>query len=241
VKRPVVVAAAAAGAAYAVYAAPALTACTPLRRTLLPALAGAGRPGHVALTFDDGPDRRSTPHFLRVLAEHDVRATFFLLGSMLQYDPGLGRELVAAGHEVAVHGWAHRCLLWRTPAATVDDISYARDFIADTTGSAPRWYRPPYGVLTAAALHACRRLRLRPLLWTTWGRDWRAAATPSSIVDTVTRRLTGGGTVLLHDSDCTSAPGSWQRTLAALPRIIDSARDLGLTVGPLAEHRVVAP
>ncbi|MGI5175988.1 polysaccharide deacetylase family protein [Dactylosporangium sp. CA-152071] len=225
-----------AGAAWAVHAAPAVTACTPLRRAVLPGLAGAGAAGHVALTFDDGPDRRSTPQFLRVLAEHDVRATFFLLASMLQHDPDLGREIVAAGHEVAVHGWAHRCLLWRTPGATADDITAARDLIAATTGVSARYYRPPYGVLTASALRTCRRIGLRPVLWTSWGRDWRARATPTSIVDTVAGRLAGGGTVLLHDSDCTSAPGSWQRTLAALPRIITLARDRGLTVGTLGEH-----
>ncbi|MET7423043.1 polysaccharide deacetylase family protein [Dactylosporangium sp. NPDC005555] len=225
-----------AGVAWAVHAAPAITACAPLRRAVLPGLAGAGAAGHVALTFDDGPDRRSTPQFLRVLAEHDVRATFFLLASMLQHDPGLGREIVAAGHEVAVHGWAHQCLLWRTPAATADDITAAHDLIATTTGGTPRFYRPPYGVLTAGAVRTSRRIGLRPVLWSSWGRDWRARATPTSIVDTVTRRLAGGGTVLLHDSDCTSAPGSWQRTLAALPRIIDRARDRGLTVGPLGEH-----
>ncbi|WP_433074991.1 polysaccharide deacetylase family protein [Dactylosporangium sp. CA-052675] len=216
--------------------APPLTAITPLRRAYMPHLAGVGRPGHVALTFDDGPDRRSTPHILRILREHDVRATFFLLGSMLAEDPQLGRELVDAGHEVAVHGWHHRLLLRRGPAATELDITRARMLIASVTGRAPRWYRPPYGVFTLAALRACRRQRLTPVLWTAWGRDWEARATPDSIVRTVTRRLSGGGTLLLHDTDVTSAPGSWRRTAAALPELLAWARERGLSVGPLAEH-----
>jgi peptidoglycan/xylan/chitin deacetylase (PgdA/CDA1 family) len=223
-------------AALAAHAAPATTAFTPGRRAVLPALAGAGPAGHVALTFDDGPDRTSTPQFLRLLAEHDVRATFFLLGAMLDRDPGLGLDIVAAGHEVAVHGWAHRCLLWRPPRATGRDIARARDRIAEVTGAAPRWYRPPYGVLTGGALLACQRLDLTPKLWTAWGRDWEAAATVPSIVRTATRTLSGGGTLLLHDSDCTSAPGSWRRTLAALPRLIDWARERDLTLGPLRDH-----
>ncbi|WP_433618153.1 polysaccharide deacetylase family protein [Dactylosporangium sp. CA-139114] len=221
---------------FAATLAPPLTAITPLRRAYMPRLAGIGRPGHVALTFDDGPDRRSTPHILRILDEHDVRATFFLLGSMLAEDPQLGRELVDAGHEVAVHGWHHRLLLRRGPAATELDITRARLLIANVTGRTPRWYRPPYGVFTLAALRACRRLALTPVLWTAWGRDWEAGATPDSIVRTVTRRLSGGGTVLLHDTDVTSAPGSWQRTAAALPALLGWARERGLSVGPLAEH-----
>jgi hypothetical protein len=91
-------------------------------------------------------------------------------------------------------------------------------------------------VLTAGALLACHRLDLEPRLWTAWGRDWEASATPSSIVRTATRALAGGGTLLLHDSDCTSAAGSWRRTLAALPRIIDWAHDRNLRLVPLRDH-----
>ncbi|WP_238009140.1 polysaccharide deacetylase family protein [Dactylosporangium sp. AC04546] len=230
----------AAAAGLAVHALPAATAYAPARRALLPALAGTGPADHVALTFDDGPDPASTPAFLRLLADHGVRATFFLLGTMLERDLGLGREVVAAGHEVAVHGWYHRCLLWRTPRATYDDMARARDLVGGLGGGVPRWYRPPYGVLTTGALVACRRLRLEPKLWTAWGRDWESSATPGSIVQTVTNTLIGGGTVLLHDSDCTSAAGSWQRTLDALPRLIHWSRDRGLRLGPLAEHERVS-
>jgi peptidoglycan/xylan/chitin deacetylase (PgdA/CDA1 family) len=225
-----------AAALVAVQAAPALTSVTPLRRALLPGLAGYGARDHVALTFDDGPDPRSTPAFLDALAAHDVRATFFLLGEALERSPSLGRELTAAGHEVAVHGWRHRCLLRQTPLATYDDLARARDLIERHTGQAPRWYRPPYGVLTASGLLEARRLGLRPVLWTAWGRDWERRATPASIARTVLRRTRGGGTILLHDSDCTSAPGSWQRTLAALPLVISALRQRGLTLGPLAAH-----
>ncbi|MGC9670792.1 polysaccharide deacetylase family protein [Planosporangium sp. 12N6] len=222
----------------AAHAAPGLTALTPLRRLLLPNLAGVGDPDHVALTFDDGPDPASTPAFLDLLHDRAVRATFFLLGDMLSRAPELGAELVAAGHEVAVHGWQHRCHLARGPRATYDDLARARDLIGAATGRQPRWFRPPYGVLTTAALYAARRLDLTPVLWTAWGRDWEARATPESVLTTVTRRLRGGGTVLLHDSDCTSAPGSWRRTLAALPALIDGVRSRGLRLGPLAEHGV---
>jgi peptidoglycan/xylan/chitin deacetylase (PgdA/CDA1 family) len=228
---------AAVGGALAFQAAPALTSVQPWRRRLTPALAGRGDPGHVALTFDDGPDPDSTPAFLDLLGTYRVRATFFLLGSMLQRAPWLGRELITAGHEVAVHGWEHRCLLARTPAATYADLTRARDLIAIHTGQPPRWYRPPYGVLTTAGVLAARTLAMRPVLWTAWGRDWERRATPDSVAVTVLRRVDGGGTVLLHDSDCTSAPGSWRTTLAALPEIIEEVRHRGLTIGPLAEHQ----
>src|SRR5215475_5592985 len=99
-----VLAATAAGVAVA-HAWPGVTALGPVRQRLLPALAGVGMPGHVALTFDDGPDRVATPRFLRLLEERGVRATFFLLGSMVQRSPELAREIAEAGHEVGLHGY----------------------------------------------------------------------------------------------------------------------------------------
>ncbi|GAA2242340.1 MULTISPECIES: polysaccharide deacetylase family protein [Kitasatospora] len=230
----------AAGSLAVAHAAPALSALNAVRPWLTPELCGYGDTDHVALTFDDGPDPASTPHFLAELDRAGVRATFFLLGRMLVRDPGLGRELVAAGHEIAVHGYQHRCLLARTPSAVRDDIARARDVIADLTGTQPAWYRPPYGVLTAGALATARELGLTPVLWSTWGRDWTATATPDSVHRTVTRRLAGGGTVLLHDTDCTAAPGSWRSALGALPRLVDTCRARGLRLGPLREHRATA-
>jgi peptidoglycan/xylan/chitin deacetylase (PgdA/CDA1 family) len=220
----------------AAHAGPAIASIGPLRRHLMPRLSGAGDPGHVALTFDDGPDRASTPAFIDALAEHRVKATFFLLGRMLETAPELGGRLVEAGHEVAVHGWEHRCMLLRGPAATYDDLARAKDAIAAATGQVPRWYRPPYGVLSTSALWAARRLDLTPVLWTNWGRDWTRSATPQSILATLTRDLRGGATVLLHDSDCTSAPRSWRNTLGALPALLKELHGRALSAGPLRDH-----
>ncbi len=233
--------AAAAGAAGAVvHAAPAIASWPSLRRNLAPPLAGVGAPGHVALTFDDGPDRMATPRFLELLDRHRTRATFFMLGQQIRRNPSLAREVAAAGHEIALHGFAHRCLLARTPGATFDDLRRGRDTIADTIGTAPVWWRPPYGVLTTSALRTSRRLELRPVLWTAWGRDWTATATSESVTGTVLRALSGGGTVLLHDSDVTASPGCWRATLGAVPRILEACRQHGWSVGTLAEHAVVS-
>jgi peptidoglycan-N-acetylglucosamine deacetylase len=229
---------AAAGTGLAYHAGPALAAIGPLRNRYTPGLAGTGDPGHVALTFDDGPHPASTPRFLTELARLDVRATFFLTGRWAVRVPALAAEIVAAGHEVAVHGYGHRCLLLRGPRATYEDLARGRAAVAEATGAAPRWYRPPYGVLTGTALATAARLRLTPVLWTAWGEDWAAGMTPESVTRTVLADLTGGGTVLLHDSDATSVPGSWRATLGALPRIVDAVRERGLRVGPLAEHGV---
>ncbi|RPE41742.1 peptidoglycan/xylan/chitin deacetylase (PgdA/CDA1 family) [Streptomyces sp. Ag109_O5-1] len=220
----------------AAHAAPVISTLGPLRNRTMPRLSGRGRPDHIALTFDDGPDPLSTPFFLRLLAERRVHATFFLLGREAGRSPGLVREIAAAGHEIAIHGWLHRPLLLRGPRATYDDLARARDTVADITGRRPTLFRPPYGVMSTAAHLTARRLTLTPVLWTSWGEDWTARATPESVHRTVTSDLDGGGTVLLHDSDCTSAPAAWRSTLGALPRILDTCEQRGYEVGPLRDH-----
>ncbi|NMH98398.1 polysaccharide deacetylase family protein [Pseudonocardia acidicola] len=219
---------------------PAATWLSTVRRWV-PALAGQGRPDHVALTFDDGPGPGSTPAVLSVLEALDVRATFFVLGAELARRPELGRAVCAAGHELAVHGWDHRWLLGRPFPRVREDLARCRDLVADLTGRPPVWFRPPYGVLTGDALLAARSLGLRPVLWTAWGRDWAATATARSVVEAVTPGLSGGATLLLHDADHASAPGAWRSTVAALPHIAALAAARGLAPGPLSEHGVGAP
>jgi peptidoglycan/xylan/chitin deacetylase (PgdA/CDA1 family) len=218
------------------HAGPGITGLGPVRRAAFGRLAGEGGPWHVALTFDDGPDPAVTPDFARVLGERGVTATFFLLGEQVAKAPGLAAELAAAGHEIGVHGWEHRYLTLRGPRATLDDIRRATDLIENAAGTRPRLFRPPYGVLTGGALLAARRLGLTPVLWGAWGREWAPGATSASVYASLAARLHGGVTVLLHDSDCTSPPGSSRAALGALPRLLDECARRELSVGPLGQH-----
>jgi peptidoglycan/xylan/chitin deacetylase (PgdA/CDA1 family) len=222
-----------AGAAV-VHALPAVTARGPARR-LTPGLAGVGRPGGVALTFDDGPDPYGTPAVLEALARLRWRATFFLLGSQVRRHPDIARLVAAAGHEIAVHGAVHRNHLVRTPLGVRRDLRTAVEEITAATGVRPRWFRPPYGVLSAGTLWAARDRGLTPVLWTAWGEDWRGGP-PEQVAAEVVSTLRDGGTVLLHDSDCTSRPGSWRSTVAALPLLAAQPPMRELQVRTLGEH-----
>lgn len=131
---------------------PGVTAIGPVRRRFFPGLAGQGRADHVALTFDDGPDPASTPAFLAALERAQVRAAFFMLGPMARRARSLAAVIATAGHEVGVHGWAHRYATVPGPRALHDDLAWALDEVARATGTIPRLYRPPFGVLSAGAL-----------------------------------------------------------------------------------------
>jgi peptidoglycan-N-acetylglucosamine deacetylase len=233
----VIGAAAVAGLAVA-QAGPGITGIGPIRMRAFRSLAGEGSPGHVALTFDDGPDPSSTPEFTQLLADRKVRATFFMLGSMIAKSPRLAAEIAAAGHEVGVHGWDHRYLPARSPRAARSDLTRAAELIADVTGIWPRLFRPPYGVLSGPALLTARELGLTPVLWGAWGREWTSGSTSQSVMQTLLRGLDGGVTVLLHDSGCMSPPGAWQAGLGAVPLLLDECERRGLAVGPVSEHGI---
>jgi peptidoglycan-N-acetylglucosamine deacetylase len=226
------------GAALVVHALPAVTALDVVRQSLFRPLAGYGRPDHVALTFDDGPDPRSTPVILTALDAIGWRATFFMLGSMVRRSPALAREVAAAGHEIAVHGDEHRNLLRVGPMAALREVRNGFEAVSEVVGCRPRWFRPPYGALTTPALLATSRLGLRPVLWTACAGDWTAQATPASVAAAVRTGLLPGGTLLLHDANRDMTSGAWRATVGALPLIAEHLQASGLAVGPLAEHGI---
>jgi peptidoglycan/xylan/chitin deacetylase (PgdA/CDA1 family) len=203
---------------------------------VVPSLHGRGRHGHVALTFDDGPDPESTPAFLEQLDRLGWKATFFMLGTMARRAPGLAAEVAAAGHEIAVHGDEHRNMMRRTPWAARDDIRRCRDTLVELTGADPLFFRPPFGTVAFGALWGARRAGLRTVLWTSWGRDWRGDGSPEQVADELLRRDIDGGTVLLHDSDCQSDPGSWRHAVDALALFAERLEGRGLEIGPLRDH-----
>jgi peptidoglycan-N-acetylglucosamine deacetylase len=189
----------------------------------------------VALTCDDGPHAEGTPAVLAELERRGATATFFLVGEQVRRRPALAREIVDAGHEVAVHGDRHTLLLRRRVRELSDDLDRAVATIAEATGVAPTLYRPPYGVFSSGALAHVRSRGWRPLLWSTWGRDWERRATPEAIARRATRGLRPGDVVLLHDSDAYSSDDSWRKTAAALPSVIEAVAALGVPASSVTQ------
>jgi peptidoglycan/xylan/chitin deacetylase (PgdA/CDA1 family) len=219
-------------AAASVHAGPALAPVVPPIGRALGIDLRQDDPG-VALTFDDGPHPQGTPAVLEVLRELGAPATFFLAGEQVAARPSLAAEIVAAGHRVELHCFRHRNQLRLTPRQLLDDAERGRGAIELATGQPIRDYRPPYGIFSGAGLRAIRGRGWRPVLWSLWGRDWDRDASPDSIVRRSTAGAAAGDILLLHDADFYSAPGSWARTVAALPGILDRLADRGLRPVPL--------
>jgi peptidoglycan/xylan/chitin deacetylase (PgdA/CDA1 family) len=186
----------------------------------------------VALTFDDGPSP-DTEAVLDVLAEHNLMATFFMVGRQVESFPGIAQRVFAEGHEVGNHSYSHPQYLFQQPARTLDQVKRAQDVIAETIGAKPRLARPPYGVRTPAYFRATRALGLQTVQWDVAGFDWKRI-NPKQIADRVLRKVRAGSIILLHDGD-SSGKQDRKNTVAALPLIIDGLRQRDLQIAPLSQ------
>ncbi len=217
--------------------APAATCFPIVRRLAEPWVlcrARTGRP-EIALTFDDGPDPEMAPRFLDVLGQ--TPATFFWLGWRVRAHTDVVRGAVAHGHEIACHGDNHRNLARLGPRTTIAALKRARNSIVEAAGRAPAFYRPAYGVWNGTAWAMAPRLGMQRTLWCTCASDWDATTTTRHIVDRILAGATPGAILLLHDAD--GAPGAPERTLAALPEILDGLHERGLR--PVTLSQLIAP
>ncbi|WP_162561283.1 polysaccharide deacetylase family protein [Methylobacterium terrae] len=174
--------------------------------------------GEVVLTFDDGPLPRRTPAVLDALRAECVKATFFVVGSMVAQFPDILRRTAAEGHTIATHTWSHR-YLDRVRSAEVrrDQINggleAARAVLTDDEPALSPFFRFP-GLGHSPALDAyAAAQRLVPISIDVDGDDWKRI-TPAAVLDRVLRRLdaTGRGIILLHDIQ--------PRTVAILPELL---------------------
>ncbi len=186
----------------------------------------------VALTFDDGPSP-DTEDILDVLAEHDVNATFFMVGREVESFPGIAQRVLAEGHEVGNHSYSHPLYLFQRASETHEQVQRAQDVIIETIGVKPILARPPYGVRTPAYFGATHSLDLSTVQWDVAGFDWKRIS-PSQIANNVLRKARPGSIILLHDGDSTGRKDR-KTTVAALPLIIKGLRERDLQIAPLSQ------
>jgi peptidoglycan/xylan/chitin deacetylase (PgdA/CDA1 family) len=170
------------------------------------ALIAPRRPGELALTFDDGPNPLWTPRLLEVLASHDVRATFFMVGSHAQMEPELVRQVAAAGHLIGIHSWSHPNLAL-TPARQVrEELVRSKMTLEEITGAPIRYFRPPFGARRPLVLRTARALELTPVLWNAMTSDWKEPSTDKIVerlmhlIDRLERRSRAAN-IVLHDGN----------------------------------------
>lgn len=182
----------------------------------------------IALTFDDGPDPRFTPTILDTLAEHDARATFFVIGEHAVEHPELVARIVAEGHEVAHHSHTHPY----AKRLVASELAYELDQALATLeaqGIVPVWYRPPRGDATLRQLAFAAERGMRTALWTRCfeRRRFRNAGEAS---ETLCEETEPGDVILAHDGLADRS-----MTVEALPAYLAHLRANGIDVVTLSD------
>ncbi|HEX4312278.1 MAG TPA: polysaccharide deacetylase family protein [Acidobacteriaceae bacterium] len=166
----------------------------------------AGRdPMEFALTFDDGPNDPWTQKLLDLLARHDVRASFFLIGKYVRQRPDLVRELRDAGHLIGNHTVTHPWLAIESPRRVREELTGCNAALEDVLGTPVQFFRPPHGSRRPDVLRTARDLGLTAVMWNAMGFDWRLNTTAEKIASHLERgivrnqRRGHGSNLLLHD------------------------------------------
>ena len=193
-----------------------------------------GESNRVALTFDDGPDEDATPAVLAALEAAGIRATFFVVGEQLMRHHRVAREAAMAGHELALHGFAHPRHKELFPPEARDEVARGVGAFEAVAGAKPNLFRPPYGQFSEHSYKACTALGLKAIYWSAWGLDWEDIG-PDRIADLVIRDLSPGAIVVLHDSPRYADRPSALPTAEAIPLIAAAAAERGLEWTTLSE------
>jgi peptidoglycan/xylan/chitin deacetylase (PgdA/CDA1 family) len=161
-------------------------------------------PGELALTFDDGPNPAWTPRLLDILAGHEVRATFFLVGCFAEAEPALVRRIAEAGHLIGNHSWSHPNLALTSAAKVRDELHRTNRTLEQILGRPVRHFRPPFGARRPAVLRIAATLGLMPVLWNAMTSDW-SEPSADRIAQSLMRRVEQLGAsgqaanIVLHD------------------------------------------
>jgi len=161
---------------------------------------GAEARPEIALTFDDGPHPRDTPPVLDVLAKHNVRATFFLVGKSVKRYPTLAKEIHQNGHQLAIHCYRHIPFVLENPSSLLHGLDTTRNLIADICGVAPEIVcdvRPPYGFFTTKNLSLLSEHKYRLVIWSSIPPHWMQPI-PWTVAQILGEAMPGS-VIVLHD------------------------------------------
>ena len=214
-------------------------------RTLTAPANTPGQPGELALTFDDGPNPACTPRLLDILAQRDVRATFFLIGSFAQQQPDLPRRILSAGHLIGNHSWSHPNLALTAARKVDEELVRTRDTLEQITGAPIRYFRPPYGARRPHVLRTAGQLGMEPVTWNAMTNDWNepsAEVIARALIRKIDRLHRHGraANIVLHDGGHRGLGANRNPSVNAAAQLIARYKPTHrfVTLDAWSEHRV---
>ncbi|MCJ7842414.1 polysaccharide deacetylase family protein [Lederbergia sp. NSJ-179] len=195
----------------------------------------------IALTFDDGPDRRFTPQVLDVLNKHRVKATFFLLGTRVHEYPDVAKRIHNEGHVLGNHTYWHPQLTNSSVNNMLWEIEKNEKEIKSATNFETKLFRAPYGALNDNLVKELGELGYLGVGWSIDTEDWKSLSS-KEIKQNILNNVHPGAIILMHSA------GHWTQDLSgtakALDEIIPYLKKQGyefLTIPEIFKYNMHAP
>ncbi len=210
-----------------------------------PTLISGHNPNEWALTYDDGPNPRSTPELLDVLARHNARATFFMVGKFIREQPDLVRRVHAAGHLVGNHTMSHPFLANKPMDLVQREVRDCTALLEDTLGAPIGYFRAPFGARRPGILRFLRAEGLTPVQWNTQGNDWEPIGVEGILAKIApglerARKRGRGANILLHDGFDEQQGYDRTDTVDATDALLENAKQKGIRLVTVDEWNTAA-
>lgn len=184
---------------------------------LFPALYRVKGGQSLFFTFDDGPCPETTWQILAILREHNIKATFFVVGDNILRYPNLMREIISEGHQIGNHTMHHTDGFNVPTNEYIHDVEECQRLIETFTTQKTKFMRPPHGHIRWSEMIRLRRLGYTIVQWDVIAHDWEADRSAENIVNIIHQYSRPGSIIVLHDSH-KAAP----RSIPALRTICNS-------------------
>ncbi|MDI3534709.1 MAG: peptidoglycan-N-acetylglucosamine deacetylase [Thermosediminibacterales bacterium] len=180
----------------------------------------------LSISFDAAWGADHTPEILRVLREHNIKTTFFLVGFWVEDYPEMAKKIAEEGHEIGNHSSTHPNMGGLSEQKILRELKQAHDIIKKYTGYEPKLFRPPFGDYSNRLIKTTREFGYEVIQWDVDSLDWKDLSA-KAIEDRVLKKVKKGSIVLFHNNG--------KNTAKAIVPIIEKLQSKGYKIVPISE------
>ena len=186
----------------------------------------------ISVSFDAAWGADDTDDLLRILAENEVKATFFLCGTWVEKYPEEVRKIANAGHDLGNHSATHPHMSQLSKEEIAKELQNCHDAVKELTGIDMDLFRPPFGEYNNAVIEVAKDKGYHTIQWDIDSLDWKEPGVEAEIKQVLEHKHLGNGSIILFHNDAKDTP-------QALDPILKGLKQKGNEIVPVSQliHR----